>query len=496
MTNKIILVVLQLLFLASSTAQSSVEQLDHYIEQARLQWKVPGMAVTVVKDGDIILSKGYGLRSIQSNEAVNEETLFMLGSTTKAMTATAMAMLVDEGKVQWTDKVITHLPWFRLKDPYVTNELTVKDLFTHNSGLGNADLLWVLWDYSTEEIVRRLSHLDLSYSMRGGYTYQNIMYATAGLVIEAASGVKWSEFIHDRIFQPLGMTRSCALKSCAETFKNRSVPHYPVGDQIIEIIDSNADSIGAAGSAWSCSRDIASWMNFILDSTKVDGTKLVSKANFEVLQSPHIVIPKHQFYPTAALTKPNFTTYSLGWFQHDYRGTYMQFHTGSLNGSGAIIGLLPKHNLGVYVMVNLDHAEVRHAIMYKVFDHFMGSSDRDWSTELLELYSNRSEQQRLRRVAVTSSRKENTKPDFTPDQIVGTYVNNYLGKLTISFTEGQLRINCRADRHIVLDHWHYNTYMGKIEEYDHDEGSLVDFDLSAMGQFSFTLYGHEFNRLD
>ena len=471
-----------------------IRDLDDYIEQARLQWEVPGLSVTIVKDGKTLLAKGYGVRSIHGPHKVDENTLFMLGSTTKAMTAAAMAMLVDEKKVAWEDKVIDHLPWFRLHDPYVTSQLTIKDLFTHNSGLGNADLLWVLWDYSTEEIVKRLSKLPLSYSMRGGYTYQNIMYATAGLVIEKASGKAWDEFIHNRLFTPLGMTRSCALKSCAETFNNRSKPHYPTDQGIIQIIDSNADSIGAAGSAWSCPADIDKWMQFVLDSARVDGIRLISKKNFEVLHSPQIIIPKNSFYPTTALTKPHFTGYSLGWFLHDYQGEYVQFHTGSLNGSGAIIGLVPDHNLAVYVMVNLDHAEVRHAIMYKVFDYFLNLGSRDWSSDLLSLYSKRNERNIARREKMKQDRIENAPATITPDQMIGTYSNFYLGELNITLENSELTITCRPDRHIILNHWHHNTFLGNIQEYEHDQGSLIDFDLDSRGKLSFVYGGYEFIR--
>ena len=497
MNSKYIYFLFLLSFLSLSLyAQRPITELDNYIEQARQQWNVPGLSVTIVKDGEVLLAKGYGVRSIDSNTPVDEHTLFMLGSTTKAMTATAMAMLVDEGLIKWTDKVIDHLPWFQLKDPFITRELTIKDLFTHNSGLGNADLLWVLWDYSNEEIVRRLRYLDASYSLRGGYTYQNIMYATAGLVIESVSGMRWSEFIHERLFEPLGMNRSCALKSCAESFKNRSTPHYPTDKGIIEIIDSNADSIGAAGSAWSSASDISKWMNFFLNNMEVDGTPLVSKENYEFLQEPHVVIPKRQFYPTATLTKPRFTTYSMGWFQHDYQGDYVQFHTGSLNGSGAIIGLLPDHKLGVYVMVNLDHAEVRHAIMYKVFDFFTGKSDRDWSTDLLSLYTNIDDGRKNRLKDRDDARVKNTSPVLLNEDLMGTYVNEYLGKLEVVNDQDVLKVLCRKDRTIALTHWHYDTFMGKIEQYEHDTGTLIDFNKTGMGEVSFTLYGHKFVRQD
>lgn len=477
----------------SQVESSQLEELDKYIESSRQQWQVPGMTVTIVKDGVTLLSKGYGVASVDSGAAVDQNTLFMLGSTTKAMTAAAMAMLVDEGKVNWTDRVTDHLPWFQLHDPYATRELTVKDLFTHNSGLGNTDMLWTLWDYSTEEIVRRIAKKPLSYSLRGGYTYQNIMYATAGLIIEEASGQEWSDFIHERIYEPLGMTNTCALKSCAFQNPNRAAPHYKSDTGIVQIIDSNADSIGSAGSAWSSSTDIQKWMKFVLDGAMVRGRRLISKENFDVLHSPQIIIPKSSFYPTAQLTKPHFTAYSLGWFLHDYAGEYVQFHTGSLNGSGAIIGLVPDHNLGVYVMVNLESAEVRHALMYKVFDVILGLGDRDWSTDIKSIYDGFAADSKARRNRRTAEQVANAPADISIEELKGEYTNDFLGDLTIEMSD-LLRINCRKDRHITLSHWHHNTYMGKIEEYKQDTGDLVDFDRDANGLISFTLYGYEFTK--
>ncbi len=482
--------------LNAQSYKKEVEELDQYFEKARLQWQVPGLSVTIVKDGKTLLSKGYGLRAMDKSEPVDEETLFMLGSTTKAMTAAAMAMLVDEDKVAWDDLVIDHLPWFKLSDPFVTRELTVQDLFTHNSGLGNTDLLWVLWDYSTEEVVKRIANRPLSYSLRGGYTYQNIMYATAGLIIEEASGQDWDQFVQTRIFDPLGMTRSCALKSCAETFANRSTPHYPTDAGIIKIIDSNADSIGAAGSAWSCPKDIQKWMKFVLDSAVVDGQRLISEQNFTFITQPKIIVPKSSFYPTKVLTKPNFTAYSMGWFLHDYEGEFVQFHTGSLNGSGAIIGLMPEYNLGVYVMVNLDHAEVRHAIMYQVFDKIMGLDSRDWSTDLFKIYSDIDQASKKRRENTVKARIANKPSDMPFLDMIGTYTNDYLGSLNIGLVNGQLRITCRPDRHIILEHWHFNTFIGRIEEYAHDSGDLIDFNRSAKGRLSFDLYGYSFHKQD
>jgi CubicO group peptidase (beta-lactamase class C family) len=488
----------------SSISQSDpldLKSLDQYIEHARIQWEVPGMSVTIVHQGKTLLSKGYGIGSIHHDAPVDASTLFMIGSTTKAMTAMAMGMLVDEEKVEWSDKVIDHLPWFRLSDPYVTSSLTIKDLFTHNSGLGNTDLLWLLWDYSAEDMVKRLAKVPLSYDLRDGYRYQNLMYATAGLVIESVSGIPWEDFVTLRIFSPLGMDRTCALKSCAEKESNRARAHYKMQDAIVQIVDTNADSIGAAGSVWSCSEDIAKWMKFVLAEGVInhpskEPTRLISKESFNFINKPHIIVPYESFYPSKELTQPNFTAYSMGWFLHDYEGEFVQFHTGSLNGTGAIIGLVPAQDLGVYVMVNLEDAEVRHALIYQIFDSILDLGNRDWSTDLKKIYDQRAQYQEDRHNAMIHDRIPNQPSDITESEIIGKYKNEILGIVEIVKGNNPYNyvINCRSDKHLGLKHWHYNTYIGALKEYPHDRGDLMDFDRDANGKISLFLYGYVFEK--
>ena len=368
---------LLILSLSAQVSQSELADFDAYVEQARKQWKVPGLAISIVKDGKVIFSNGYGVRELGTDRAVTDETLFAMASTTKAVTATAMAMLVDEGKVAWSDRVIDHLPEFRLKDPYVTRELRVKDLFTHNAGLGNADVLWYGLKLDSEEIVRRMQYMEPSYSFRGGYRYQNLMYLVAGQLIERVSGLSWEEFVAQRIFSPLDMLRSFPTQALSSASANRAKAHYYIQGKMAPILDTDADMIGPAGSGWTCVSDMTKWMNFLLDSARVNGERLVSAENFIQLFRPQIVLPYESFYPSKHLTQPTWTTYALGWFQHDYHGRAVSFHTGSLAGTVAICGLIPKERLGVYIQGNLDHAEVRHALMYKVFDLFEGRGVRN-----------------------------------------------------------------------------------------------------------------------
>lgn len=442
-------------FSVAQEYRDKLQQLDQYIEKARQQWEVPGLAVSVVKDGKSIWCKGYGTRGLDQVDPVDIETLFAICSTTKAMTAACMAMLVDEGKMDWDDKVVEYLPQFKLSDPYWTSEIRIRDLLTHNTGMGNADLLWYLWDYDEEVILDKMRYPEPSYPVRGGYTYQNNMYAVAGQVIEKVSGQEWSEFIQQRIFDPLQMSNTFPTQRRSETYLNRSSAHSRYQGVIRTFPDESADKIAPAGAVWSNIEDMQKWMLFVLDSARVNGQRLISETNYREWLKPQAIVSDAGFYPTQQLTKPHWKTYALGWFQHDYQGRAVSFHTGSLQGTIAIIGLIPEEKLGVYVLGNLDHAEVRHAIMYKVFDLFGDEGiNRDWSTEFLDLYK------KLQPRSRESSQDEVLiLPNYRLADFTGLYEDDYLGKLEILMENGKLKLLIGTDIEARLQHKNRNTFL-------------------------------------
>ncbi len=481
--KKLIIFGFVLLMLVSATrAQDELATLDRYIEASRLAWNVPGMTVTVVRDGKVIFAKGYGVRELGKDLRVDTETLFGCMSTTKAMTAVALAMLVDEGKVGWDDPVIKHLPDFRVADPYVTNELKIRDLLTHNAGLGNADFLWALTpEIGSDEIVRRMRFAPQAYSLRGGFIYQNIMYLVAGKVIEKASGMSWDRFMKERVFDPLGMKNTFTGYEYHRNYKNRSSAHFEVNGKIRPIPEETADPVAPAGAVWSTADDIGKWVNFMLGDTTVGGKQLLKPETLAELLRPQVVIPPGGgFYPTAALTKPHWTTYALGWFQHDYRGEMVNFHTGSLDGRTAIVGLIPDKKLGVYVFGNLDHAEVRHALMYKVFDLFgFGDNSRDWSSDFKALYDGLKQSTEKAVEDVKAKRKTDTKPSLPLEAYAGRYVDQFFGEMTVEIVDGKLKLIAGKELSANLEHWQFDTFSGKWSREWWDD-SLISFRIGAV----------------
>jgi CubicO group peptidase (beta-lactamase class C family) len=421
----------------------------------------------VVKDGAVIFAKGYGVRGVGHSDAVDTHTLFAIGSTTKAITAAAIGMLVDEKRLGWDDPVTKHLPWFALKDPQVTREVTIRDLLTHRAGLPNADYLWYGQATPGRTILDRLRLVEPAYAVRSSFIYQNIMYAAAGAVVEAASGMPWERFIEARIFKPLGMTDSIATAATLESQPNRAMPHFIIGGAVERIDNASVDGVAPAGSIWSGVDDMAKWVRLLLAEGVVSGPfgeqRLLSRETVSELFRPQTLVTKQAFYPTAELTLPNWTTYGLGWFQQDYGGFKVDFHTGSIDGMVAICGLIRSRGIGVYILSNLDHAELRHALMLTAFDRLLGRPARDWSADVRALYA------RLERETEEAEKKEDglrtldTRPSLPLGAYVGRYSDPLHGEVDISLSaaDGTLRARYGSAFDGPLEHWNFDTFKAR-----------------------------------
>jgi CubicO group peptidase (beta-lactamase class C family) len=373
------------------------------------------------------------------------------------MTAAALGMLVDDGKVRWDDPVTKYLPWFQLYDPYVTREITVRDLLTHRAGLGSTDYLWYQSDNTPEDVLRLVRYAKPAYSFRSGWIYQNVMYATAGAVVAAASGMSWEEFIRTRIFAPLDMKGSVPTLAGTVGQSNVASPHDKVKGTVRVIENASVDQVNAAGSVWSSVADMSKWMRFMIDSGRVNGKALLKPGTWNELLTPVYVMPAG-FYPSAQLTKPKFNTYALGWFQHDYAGRRLNYHTGSIDGMVAIIGIIPEERFGVYVLGNLDHVEVRHALLYKAIDTWLGTGTRDWSTDLRAIYARMEAQGDSAQARAEARRIKDTKPSLPLEQYAGTYVDSLYGKAVVTSENGALRFRTSSKQAGTMEHWQYDTF--------------------------------------
>jgi CubicO group peptidase (beta-lactamase class C family) len=438
---------------AKSSPAPDFAAFDRYVAKAARDWHVPGLAIAVVKDDSLVFAKGYGVIELGKPGAADAHTRFAIGSTTKAMTSALLAMLVDEGKLRWDDRVITYIPELQLYDPYATRDLTIRDLLTHRSGLGSADLMWARWHFSLAEMIRRLRYLPPAAPFRSQWQYHNIMYAMSGLIVERVSGMPWDAFLRSRIFAPLGMTESEALVSSIKGKANVAVPHVEMNDSVRVVPIRSTDDVAAAGSVYSSVTDMSKWMRFILDSGRVGNKRLITAATFREIIAPQIRAPMSE-YPALQLAKPDFFSYGLGWFIQDYAGQAVWMHTGSIDGMCAIIGLMPNERVGVYVLENLDHAELRHGLMYSAFDLYNGGPQRDWSAELRTLFQPRAGGGR----GGAAASHVVTAPTLPLERYVGTYVDSAYGNVQVTLDNGALQAQIVNEPIARLEPYEYDTF--------------------------------------
>jgi CubicO group peptidase (beta-lactamase class C family) len=487
--SAVVLFLVALLFCPTeSIAQLNEKKLDAFVESVMRQFEVPGVSVSIVKDGTSVLAKGYGTKSIESGEPVDGHTLFGIASITKAFTATALGMLQEEGKLEWDNPVIDYLPSFRMSDPYVTAEMTIRDLLVHRSGLGlgAGDLMW--WppsDYDRKAIVHRLRFIPLETSFRAAYAYDNVLYSVAGEVIETLSGQTWEEFVQTRILDRIGMTESNVLHSAAGHGANVAAPHAPVNGKLKQIAPFASDNTNPAGGINANAVDIAKWMTVQLDSGRVAvGDRLFSRATTKELWN--IVTPKPISEPPDYLkaTRTNFYGYGLGFNVQDYRGIKMMTHTGGLPGYVSRIAMIPELKLGVAVFTNQESGDAFNAIVNHILDLYLGASDTDWLAAYTLAAANNAASVARIEAASAGARNADSTPSLTLSSYAGTYRDAWYGDVNVLFQDQKLRMEFTHTPSLVgtLEHWQYDTFLVRWDDRELRADAFVTFSLGPDGQ--------------
>ncbi len=359
------------------------KELDSYFAAAYKAWEVPGIGVGIIKDGKTVLAKGYGLRNIEKKDSVDAHTIFPVASNTKAFTATAIAMLVDEGKLSWDTKVVEILPFFSLYDPYVTQHFTIADLLSHHSGLEtfSGDLLWYASTYKTEEVVRKLPLLQPKYEFRTTFGYSNIMYMAAGLIVEKVSGMPYNDFIKTRILQPLLMNETYNSIEALAKMKNVCSPHNKVNEKVFPIELLNWDNIGGAGNLNSNVNDMLQWLQLQLNAGIWKGDTLFTQKQIAKMLTTHTVLPVSQraqeLWPSM-----HYRGYGLGWSTMDYHGRKVVSHSGGYDGVISYTCFVPEENLAFVILTN-SNSSLYNALNYKILDYYLSKDTTDWSAFFL-----------------------------------------------------------------------------------------------------------------
>ncbi|HMQ04864.1 MAG TPA: serine hydrolase [Pyrinomonadaceae bacterium] len=429
---------------------------DAYAEKAMRDWEVPGMAIAVVKDDKIVFARGYGVKRIGDTAPVDERTIFAIGSSSKAFTAAALAILVDEGKIKWDDPVSLYLPDLQLYDPYASRELRIRDLLTHRSGLERGDLLWYGTSLSREEILRRVRYLRPTWSLRSQFGYQNLMYLAAGEVVHKVSGMSWDEFTKKRIFDPLGMSSSSTSIKSFKPGDNISTPHGKMGDKVEPIAWRDIDNIGPAGSINSNVIDVAKWVRLQLNNGTYEGKKIFSPAVAAEMHVPQTIIRLDGPYPLL-YPKANFFSYGLGWFLSDFKGRKLVEHGGAIDGMRAEVAMVPSEKLGIIILTNMNGSIISMPLVYRIIDAYIGEPQTDYNADLLKGYQPLLAQGQAAEKRAEAERITGTSPSHPLDDYVGIYQNELYGDVKIEKENGQLKINY-GPYVSALEHWHFNTF--------------------------------------
>ena len=433
------------------------EGLNSYILKAMKEWETPGLAIAIVKNDSVIFAKGYGVRKLGENAPVTPNTIFAIASTTKAMTVACLAMLVDEGKLKWDDPVTKHIPWFQLHDPYVTRELTVRDLLCHRSGLERGDGLWSMSPFSREEILRRLRLLKPAWSFRSRYGYQNTMFITAGEIVPAVTGKSWDEFITERLFKPLGMSHSSTSVSALQGKDDVASPHYRIDDVMQPVNWENCDNIGGAGAVNSSVMDMAQWVRLNLGNGVYANKRLLSTSLMKEMQSSQTII-RIDSADSALKPSMHFRSYGLGWFLQDYFGRKIVYHTGSLNYMRTRVLFIPEEQFGLVILQNSPNESLHESIGYWILDRLLGGTERDWSAELRTAADEAEAKSKAAQKKRIEARVAGTKPSLALDKYTGTYEDELYGKVSVQLEDGKLAMKLSASYEGAMEHWHYDTF--------------------------------------
>ncbi|WP_207504604.1 serine hydrolase [Telluribacter humicola] len=446
--------------LAQAPVKVDFKKLDAYFANAQKAWGVPGMSIGIVKDGKVVFAKGYGVATQGTTTPVNEKTLYAIASNSKAFTSALMGMLVQEGKLNWDDKVKDHLPYFTLSDRYAGENATIRDILSHRVGLGtfSGDIVWYNSDFTSEQIIRRAQYLPMAYPFRAGYGYSNVMFITAGEIIRKVTGKTWYENVKERILDPLSMTRTIVNVDQVAKLGNAASPHALINNTTHKPIPYTSwEEIAATGGLISSVEDLNKWMIFNLNNG------ILGKDTLLTPRTRNMVWAVHNSFPID-LTKPNdfgtlFAGYGLGWGLRDYQGHLRVSHTGGYDGMITSVNLLPDQNLGVVILTNGLKAPIN-ALAHYTFDAFLGRPETDWSKKDLDR-TNQSYANDTRVADLKAKRILNTKPTQPLSAYAGTYHTDVYGDITVREANGALEISFEHTPNLnsTLSHWHYDTFQ-------------------------------------
>jgi CubicO group peptidase (beta-lactamase class C family) len=468
-------------------SQTAPPDLDSYVASSMKTFDVPGMAVAIVKNGQVVIAKGYGVRKLGDSAPIDENTMFAIGSNTKAFTTAALATLADAGKLSWDDPVYQRLPGFVMYDPYVSHEMTIRDLLTHRSGmgLGEGDLLfWPQSTYTRDDIIYKLRFMKPASSFRSHYAYDNLLYMTAGQIIPAVTGTSWDDYIREHIFEPLGMKHSNVSTAAYKPGDDYALPHSRVDGKLQVIPLEALDNVGPAGSINSCAADMAKWVQLQLNHGKFPDRegRLFSEQQAKEMWTGQTILPVGNLPPPLAGLKANFADYALGWTLRDYHGRKLVGHTGGVGGFVSRVMLVPEESLGVVILTNAEEDGAFDSILYHVLDRYLNLPPTDWTAAYKSVKDTEEKDAAEIMKEAEGTRAPNSKPSLPLEKYAGTYTDAWYGSITITSEASGLVIKFDHTPTMTgdLQHWQYDTFKAHWRERT-IEDAFITFSLKPDG---------------
>lgn len=464
----------------SSVVADALAGLDDFVASVMKSWHVPGLALAIVRDGQVVLAKGHGLRHIGANLPVTADTLFAIGSSTKAFTTLAMGILAEEGKLSWDEPVTKYLPTFRLKDTLAGQRMTPRDLVTHRAGLPRHDLVWYNAKLSRKELVDRLPFLEPNADFREKFQYQNLMFVTAGYLAGEVAGTSWEEVVRTRIFEPLGMTNANFSVGQSQKSRDFATPYALKDKTPLEIPFREIGAVGPAGSINASANDMSKWLLLQLGGGRINGRQVVSARQIQEMHRPQMVIQAFPgLFDDREVQQP---TYGLGWFIESYRGRKHVHHGGAIDGFQALVSLFPDDGIGVVVLTNLSGNPLPTIVSRHVSDRLLGLEAVDWNGRYLKRRDVAEKAGDRARQAAGEERKDGTTPAHPLDAYAGEYDHAAYGAVVITREGADLAARFH-DLPIRLGHWHYDTFRGEVEDKALSEVKLFfQFHTDAQGE--------------
>jgi CubicO group peptidase (beta-lactamase class C family) len=461
--------------------------LDEYVGRSMKTFEVPGMAVAIVKDGKVVLLKGYGVRKLGESTPVDENSLFGIGSNTKAFTAAALATLVDEGKISWDDPVYERLKGFEMYDPYVSKEMRIRDLLCHRSGLGLGEGDLMFWPHTTftrDEVVYRLRYLKPKSSFRTTYAYNNLMFVTAGQVVAEVSGKSWDEYLRETIFAPLGMSNTDSSATAFKEGDDWAMPHSKVAGKLQAIPVENLDNAGPAGSINSSVADMSKWVLLQLNRGKIPGTEthIFSEKSSQDMWAQQMIVPIHPVPSELKTLQARFLGYGMGWGLRDYKGRKLVSHSGGVAGYVTRVMLVPEENLGVVILTNAEETGAFESVLFHILDSYLGGPTDDYIAAFKTLEDKQRKDADETMGKAAQSRAVESKASLPLEKYVGDYSDPWYGKVTIRPDNGGLVLDFERTAKGLADlqHWQYDTFKAHWRDRT-VEDAFVTFTLKPDG---------------